>query len=184
MKPKNLRQHGPGAARRIAGHAQEDHILDPYQLQQKLSDPTVCPQCGAVYHNGRWQWANRPEEGREALCSACRRINDKFPLASCNSTATLHRSRPRKSFAWRVTRRKPKRASIRSTASSVSRRMHKGLSSTRQTFICRAGSAKPPSAPCMALSTSISMLDTKKLKLDRHQTTGNSGPGRSGPDIE
>jgi hypothetical protein len=58
------------------------------------------------------------------------------------------------------------------------------LSSTRQTFICRAGSAKPPSAPCMALSTSISMLDTKKLKLDRHQTTGNSGPGRSGPDIE
>ena len=79
MKQTNLRPHRFGATRRIAGHAQEDHILDPYQRQQKLSDRTICPQCGAVYHNGRWQWAPRPEHGHEALCSACRRINDKFP---------------------------------------------------------------------------------------------------------
>ncbi len=80
MKQTNLSPHRPAATRRHAGHAQEDHILDPYQRQQKLSDPAVCPQCGAVYHNGRWQWASRPHQGAaEALCSACRRINDKFP---------------------------------------------------------------------------------------------------------
>ena len=79
MKRQTLHHQRPAAARRIAGHAQEDHILDPYHSQQKLSEPTVCPQCGAVYHNGRWQWASRSEAGLETLCSACRRINDKFP---------------------------------------------------------------------------------------------------------
>jgi hypothetical protein len=79
MKQPNLPPRRRAADRRIAGRAQEDHILDPYQLRQKLSDPTVCPQCGAVYHNGRWQWAPHPEQSREALCSACRRIHDKSP---------------------------------------------------------------------------------------------------------
>jgi len=79
MKRQTFHHQRPAAARRIALHAQEDHILDPYQSQQKLSEPTVCPQCGAVYHNGRWQWASRSEAGLETLCSACRRINDKFP---------------------------------------------------------------------------------------------------------
>jgi NMD protein affecting ribosome stability and mRNA decay len=79
MKQANLRPRRLAAARRIAGHAQEDHILDSYQRQQKLEDDTVCPQCAAVYHKGRWQWAARPENGHEVLCPACRRINDKFP---------------------------------------------------------------------------------------------------------
>jgi len=79
MRQSNLPPHRPAAGRRIAGHAQEDHIPDPYQLTQKLSDRTVCRQCGAVYRRGRWQWAPRPEEASDALCSACRRINDKFP---------------------------------------------------------------------------------------------------------
>jgi len=79
MKQANLRRRGPAAARRIAGHAQEDHILDPYQRQQKLPDDTICPHCGAVYHKGRWQWRPRLENGHEAPCPACRRINDKFP---------------------------------------------------------------------------------------------------------
>jgi NMD protein affecting ribosome stability and mRNA decay len=79
MKQVNLRRRGGAAGRRTAGHAQEDHILDPYQRQQKLDDDTICPQCGAVYQKGRWQWGTRPENGHEALCPACRRINDKFP---------------------------------------------------------------------------------------------------------
>ena len=79
MKQANLRPSGRGATRRTAGHAQEDHILDPYQRQQKLDDDTICAQCGAVYRKGRWQWGARPENGHEALCPACRRINDKFP---------------------------------------------------------------------------------------------------------
>ena len=79
MKETNLTSRRPTAGRRLSGHAQDDHILDPYQLQEKLQEPTVCPQCGAVYHHGRWHWATRPEEGIEAHCPACRRINDKFP---------------------------------------------------------------------------------------------------------
>ena len=78
---KSIRQSPQSgrSGRRTAGRAQRDHILDPYQARQKLQEPTACRQCGAVYHNGRWQWVARPEESREALCSACRRINDKFP---------------------------------------------------------------------------------------------------------
>jgi NMD protein affecting ribosome stability and mRNA decay len=79
MKQSNPASQRPRTARRIAGHAQQDHILDPYQAQQKLHEGTACPQCGAVYHNGRWTWAARAAGAHERLCSACRRINDKFP---------------------------------------------------------------------------------------------------------
>ena len=79
MKQSNLRPQRPRTTRRIAGHAQQDHILDPYQAQQKLHEGTVCPQCSAVYHDGRWQWVARTEAAHQQLCAACRRINDKFP---------------------------------------------------------------------------------------------------------
>jgi NMD protein affecting ribosome stability and mRNA decay len=79
MKSPNLPPRRPARTRRIAGHAQQDHILDPYQRQQKLQEGTVCPQCGAVYHDGRWQWVPRPQSPREELCPACRRLNDHFP---------------------------------------------------------------------------------------------------------
>jgi hypothetical protein len=65
--------------RRIAGHAQMDHVLDPYQGDKKLRDGTTCPQCSAVYHGARWQWSARPGGAAEELCAACRRINDHFP---------------------------------------------------------------------------------------------------------
>ncbi len=68
-----------GRSRRIAGRAQEDHILDPYQAQQKSAEPTACPQCGAVYHHGSWQWGQRPDDAREEPCPACRRIADGLP---------------------------------------------------------------------------------------------------------
>lgn len=57
-----------------------ERIHDPYRALQKLHEPTVCPQCGAVYHDGRWQWAQeRPANAQEAICQACRRINDRYP---------------------------------------------------------------------------------------------------------
>ena len=67
------------AGRRIAGRAQDDHILDPYHTQQKLSEPSVCDGCGAVYRQARWQWAQRPEEAHQVRCPACRRIAENFP---------------------------------------------------------------------------------------------------------
>ncbi|MGC2414969.1 MAG: BCAM0308 family protein [Stellaceae bacterium] len=74
------------SGRRIDGRAQQDHILDPYQAKQKLTEPTACPQCGAVYHHGRWQWGEKPDDAREAACPACRRIADALPAG----IVTLH----------------------------------------------------------------------------------------------
>ena len=45
-----------------------ERIHDPYKTRLKLPEPTVCPQCGAVYHDGRWDWATRPEPAHEEVC--------------------------------------------------------------------------------------------------------------------
>jgi hypothetical protein len=56
-----------------------ERVHDPYKMRTKLPEPTVCRQCGAVYHKGRWTWDPRPAEAHEALCQACHRTNDKYP---------------------------------------------------------------------------------------------------------
>ena len=38
----------------------DDPSHDPYQAREKLSEPSVCRDCGAVYHQGRWQWIHGP----------------------------------------------------------------------------------------------------------------------------
>jgi NMD protein affecting ribosome stability and mRNA decay len=80
------------ARRRIAGRAQQDHILDPYQRQRKLHDGTRCPQCGALYQDGRWQWTAMPQAVQEELCPACRRINDRFPAGIVNLRGAFARA--------------------------------------------------------------------------------------------
>ena len=65
--------------RRTSGRAQDDHILDPYQRQQKLHEPTVCRRCGAIYRNARWQWGEKPADAHEEPCPACRRIEEELP---------------------------------------------------------------------------------------------------------
>ena len=77
MKQPDQRQRAAG--RRIAGHAQEDHILDPYQARQKPAEGAVCPECGALYWDGRWQWPVAARNAAQQICPACRRISDKFP---------------------------------------------------------------------------------------------------------
>lgn len=57
----------------------QERVHDPYKTRLKLSEPSVCRDCGAVYASGRWQWAPAPEEAEQALCSACHRIKDKIP---------------------------------------------------------------------------------------------------------
>ena len=59
-----------------------DRVHDPYQKRGKLREPTVCPQCGAVYRAGRWGWGKRPPEAHEELCQACRRSNDRYPAGT------------------------------------------------------------------------------------------------------
>jgi NMD protein affecting ribosome stability and mRNA decay len=86
MKSTQLRPQAAKSGRRIAGRAQQDHIRDPYQAQRKPKEPGACPQCGAVYHRGRWQWGQRPDDAHGALCPACRRIADRMPAG----VLTLH----------------------------------------------------------------------------------------------
>lgn len=61
-----------------------DHLFqesrdDPYLSKRKLPEPTLCPQCGAVYQQARWQWLARPAQTHEEMCPACHRIHDKLP---------------------------------------------------------------------------------------------------------
>ena len=52
---------------------------DPYQINQKWREPSVCPDCGAVYKVGRWSWPLYPEDGERRTCPACRRIREGNP---------------------------------------------------------------------------------------------------------
>jgi len=54
-------------------------IQDPYQAGKKWPEPTHCPDCGVVYHKGRWQWMDAQEASHQQHCPACERTRDKFP---------------------------------------------------------------------------------------------------------
>ncbi len=52
---------------------------DTYKSKRKPSEPTACPECGAVVREGRWQ--RRPESWSVPgdRCPACQRIDDQYP---------------------------------------------------------------------------------------------------------
>jgi hypothetical protein len=55
---------------------------NPYHENRKFTEPTVCPRCGLVYRNGRWQNGSPPEAAESAHsshCPACRRELDRLP---------------------------------------------------------------------------------------------------------
>lgn len=60
-------------------HQLESAGHDPYHPPRKLAEPTLCPQCHAVYQHGRWQWLPKPAQAAEHRCPACRRIHDRYP---------------------------------------------------------------------------------------------------------
>ena len=79
MKSPERRASAYPHDRRIAGRAQSDAIDDPYARRSKPGEPTVCSDCGAVFHAGRWQWGPAPGGSERALCAACQRIRDDYP---------------------------------------------------------------------------------------------------------
>lgn len=60
----------------------QERVHDAYKAKGKLWEPSVCSQCGAVFHNGRWQWKEASQESEKAhrtICPACHRIHDHYP---------------------------------------------------------------------------------------------------------
>lgn len=53
--------------------------IDAYRMKGKLPEPTVCPQCNAIFHKGRWQWGQAPADAHRETCPACHRVQDNYP---------------------------------------------------------------------------------------------------------
>ena len=67
---------------------------DPYHARAKPPEPSACPKCGIVFHEGRWQRLPRPAAAHEYLCPACRRMQDHYPAGYATLTGkflSLHR---------------------------------------------------------------------------------------------
>lgn len=62
---------------------------DTYQERKKWPEPTRCPDCGAVFMNGRWTWEAAPSNAPEARCPACRRVADNVPAGMLELTGTF-----------------------------------------------------------------------------------------------
>ena len=56
-----------------------ERVHDPYKTRLKLPEPSVCPDCGATFHKGRWTWAPAAAGANAARCQACHRIADNYP---------------------------------------------------------------------------------------------------------
>lgn len=93
---------------RRTGRAQDRHFIDPYKQTDKPHEPMYCTQCGAVSDRGRWRWpkaetargknpagegrsrtSQRQEAMRPTICSACHRINDRFPAGILTLTGPI-----------------------------------------------------------------------------------------------
>jgi NMD protein affecting ribosome stability and mRNA decay len=75
VREKEPRAHAKGHRDRQV----EEVVHDPYMARSKPPEPALCPECGVVYHKGRWQRAPRPVKAHEHLCPACHRIKDRLP---------------------------------------------------------------------------------------------------------
>ncbi|MET0167697.1 MAG: BCAM0308 family protein [Vicinamibacterales bacterium] len=78
-----------GSATRYGDRIFDDEPHDPYQSNGKYEQPTVCGDCNAVFHGGRWQWAGTPLAAHKARCPACRRTRDKLPAGTATLTGAF-----------------------------------------------------------------------------------------------
>lgn len=57
----------------------QELVHDAYKAKGKLPEPTVCPQCNAVFREGRWRWGDAPAKAHHTTCPACHRMQDHYP---------------------------------------------------------------------------------------------------------
>ncbi len=72
-------QPTPGSPMARHDRLVQEHEHDAYALREKLPEPTVCPECGALFTRGRWSWGEAPAAAQRHLCPACRRTRDGLP---------------------------------------------------------------------------------------------------------
>ncbi|MBX3616282.1 BCAM0308 family protein [Nitrosomonas sp.] len=70
----------------------KERVHDSYKIKEKLPEPTVCPHCDAVFHNGRWQWLAAPANAHQHNCPACQRILDHYPAGFITLKGEFFRS--------------------------------------------------------------------------------------------
>lgn len=69
-----------------------DRVHDSYKNQGKPLEPSVCSECHAIFHAGRWQWGQAPENAHQTTCPACHRIRDHFPAGFLTMKGEFFRS--------------------------------------------------------------------------------------------
>jgi NMD protein affecting ribosome stability and mRNA decay len=86
MKQRDTKRHIPRQDRRI-----RERVHDPYKTRLKLPEPTLCPDCGALYADGRWQWPGETpsDDVHRERCQACHRIHDKYPAGEVALTGSF-----------------------------------------------------------------------------------------------
>ena len=70
----------------------QERVHDAYKAKGKLVEPAVCSQCGAVFHQGRWQWQQAPANAHSVVCPACQRMHDDFPAGFLTLKGEFFRS--------------------------------------------------------------------------------------------
>jgi hypothetical protein len=70
--------------RRVFREGRHEQVMTPvrddsYRATAKLHESMACPDCGAVYHNGRWTWDAAPPDARSHRCPACQHLKDGIP---------------------------------------------------------------------------------------------------------
>jgi len=72
-------ESAPARAGRHTHATPDEDRHDPYREAGKLQEPTVCPDCRAVFENGRWGWRGAFPDAAAHRCPACRRISEHLP---------------------------------------------------------------------------------------------------------
>lgn len=70
----------------------QEQTRDTYKLKGKLREPTVCPDCGAVFRAGRWRWDEAPQGAHRETCPACHRVKDHYPAGFVSLTGAFFAS--------------------------------------------------------------------------------------------
>lgn len=78
-----MKRDPPPSTYRPGGHldVKDDTVHDPYFQRHKPAEPAGCGDCGAVFHDGGWQWPIMPAGAHLMRCPACSRIHDDMPAA-------------------------------------------------------------------------------------------------------